>query len=165
MVDISERSLETTIEQALLANGPDAGSSGASLVREEQPDYGEPWPAAPGGYRKRLPSEYDRALSLVPRDVIDFVMATQPAVWRRLQEHHGGEVKDRFLKRLGGEIAKRGTLDVLRTGIKDSGCRFDLAYFRPSSGLNPEVQRLYEANVYLIGAAAGGAGTIWMMVR
>ena len=65
MVDISERSLETTMEQALLANGPDTGSSGASLVREERPDYGEPWPAEPGGYRKRLPSEYDRALCLV----------------------------------------------------------------------------------------------------
>ena len=32
------------------------------------------------------------------------------------------------------EIASRGALDVLRTGIKDSGIRFQLAYFRPASG-------------------------------
>jgi len=30
---------------------------------------------APGGYRKRKPEDYDRALCLVPRDVLDFVLA------------------------------------------------------------------------------------------
>ena len=29
-----------------------------------------------------------------------------------------------------------GALDVLRNGVKDSGCKFRLAYFRPASGLN-----------------------------
>lgn len=45
--------------------------------------------------------EYDRALCLIPRDVLDFVYATQPKGWARLrQQHHGGEVKERFLQRL-----------------------------------------------------------------
>ncbi|HSE84964.1 MAG TPA: hypothetical protein VLJ79_01945 [Candidatus Binatia bacterium] len=61
---------------------------------------------------------------------------TQPKVWERLKQHHGSEVKERFLKRLSSEIERRGTLDVLRNGIKDSGCSFKLAYFRPASGLN-----------------------------
>ena len=150
MVDISERSLEATIEQALLAGGPDAVAGAAGFVRERPIDYGEPWSAAPGGYRRRAPEEYDRELCLLERDVLDFLMATQPKMWQRLEEHHGAEVKPRFLKRLSSEVAKRGTLDVLRHGLKDSGCQFDLAYFRPSSGLNPEVQRLYEANVFSI---------------
>ena len=34
MVDISERSLEATIEQALLAGGPDAAEEPAGFVRE-----------------------------------------------------------------------------------------------------------------------------------
>lgn len=79
MVDISERSLEETIERALLAGGPDAeAASSTPRVRERPPDYGEPWPAAPGGYRLRRPEEYDRALCLIARDLLDFVQATQP---------------------------------------------------------------------------------------
>lgn len=129
MVDISERSLEATIEQALLTNGPDALAPADWIAKEQRADYGEPWPVAPGGYRKRLPAEYDRDLCLIPRDVLDFLIATQPKMWQELKEHHGGEIKERFLKRLVSEVGKRGTLDVLRNGVKDSGCRFDLAYF------------------------------------
>src|SRR5437870_4549937 len=36
-----------------------------------------------------------------------------------------------LLKRLASEIERRGALDVLRNGIKDSGVKFQLAYFRP----------------------------------
>ena len=31
---------------------------------------------------------------------------------------------------------RRRHLEVLRNGVKDSGCKFRLAYFRPASGLN-----------------------------
>jgi type I restriction enzyme R subunit len=37
---------------------------------------------------------------------------------------------------------------VLRGVVKDSGCTFRMAYFRPSSGLNEESQRLYAANLF-----------------
>ena len=33
-------------------------------------------------------------------------------------------------------------------GIKDSGCSFKLAYFRPASGLNEDLQRLHAANLF-----------------
>jgi type I restriction enzyme R subunit len=59
-------------------------------------------------------------------------------------------VKLRFLRRLASEATKRGTLDVLRKGIKDSGCNFQLAYFRPATGLNETVQKLYEANQFSV---------------
>jgi len=150
MVDISERSLEETIERSLLAGGPDAVPGGASIARERQPDYGEPWPATPGGYRLRRPEEYDRSLCLIPRDAIDFVIATQPKTWQRLEEHYGDETKNRFLARLAKEVTNRGTLDVLRNGVKDAGCRFDLSFARPSSKLNPDVQNLYASNVFSV---------------
>ena len=35
-------------------------------------------------------------------------------------------------------------------GIKDSGCKFRLAYFRPASGLNEETQRLHAANLFAV---------------
>jgi type I restriction enzyme R subunit len=146
-VNISEKSFEQTIECALLAGGPDACAGDPTAVRETPAAYGD---AVPGGYHRRRPEDYDRTLCLVPRDVLDFVLATQPRTWERLKQHHGSEVKERFLRRLAAEIERRGALEVLRQGIKDSGCAFTLAYFRPASGLNEEIQRLYAANLFAV---------------
>ncbi|MGH7469669.1 MAG: type I restriction endonuclease subunit R, partial [Longimicrobiales bacterium] len=52
--------------------------------------------------------------------------------------------------RLASEIERRGALDVLRQGIKDSGCKFRLAYFRPASGLNEETRRIHAANLFCV---------------
>jgi type I restriction enzyme R subunit len=145
--EISERSLEVTIEEALLQGGPNGQAQRTPAVHEPPPPYGE---YVPGGYLKRLREDYDRSLCLIPRDVIDFILATQPKEWQRLKEHHGAEVRERFLKRLSLEIERRGALDVLRNGMKDSGCKFTLTYFRPASGLNEELQRLHAANLFAV---------------
>ena len=47
----------------------------------------------------------------------------------KLRQHHGTDVKPRFLGYPSHEIARRA---VQRR--KDSGCKFRLAYFRPASG-------------------------------
>ena len=145
--EISERSFEEAIECALLQHGPNACVGEAMAVRETPPPYGD---TPPGGYRRRRPEEYDRALCLLPRDVVDFVLATQPKEWQKLAQHHGASVREQFLKRLASEIERRGALDVLRNGLKDSGCKFRLAYFRPASGLNEETRRLYQANLFAV---------------
>lgn len=148
MTDVSERALEVAIEAALLAGGPDDPAAGSTLAAETPPPpFGE---GAPGGYRKRAPEDYDRSLCLIPRDTVDFVLATQPKEWDKLKQHHGAAVKERFLSRLSQEIARRGALDVLRGGVKDSGCKFRLAFFRPASGLNEELKRLHAANFFSI---------------
>lgn len=145
--EISERSFEEAIECGLLQQGPDACAGEATAVREVSPTYGE---TMPGGYRKRRKEDYDRSLCLLPRDVVDFVLATQPKEWEKLKQHHGSSVKEQFLRRLDSEIERRGALDVLRGGIKDSGCKFRLAYFRPASGLNEETRRLHAANLFSV---------------
>jgi len=48
------------------------------------------------------------------------------------------------------EIQRRGALDVLRNGVKARGVKFDLAYFRPSSGLNEELARRYRGNLFAV---------------
>src|SRR5262245_34708226 len=145
--EISERAFEEAIECGLLQHGPDACAGDVTAVHETPPPYGE---SLPGGYRKRRPEDYDRALCLLPRDVVDFVLATQPKEWKKLEQHHGAAVREQFLKRLAAEIGRRGALDVLRNGIKDSGCKFNLAYFRPASGLNEETRRLHAANLFAV---------------
>ena len=146
--DISERAFEEAIECALLRHGPDACPGDATEVRESAPEFGDE--PLPGGYLRRRPDDYDRGLCLIPADVVDFLLATQPKVWEKLKQHHGADVKPRFLGRLSREIARRGALDVLRNGVKDSGCKFRLAYFRPASGLNEELQRLHAANLFAV---------------
>ena len=147
-LEISERAFEAAIECALLRHGPDACPDDAVAVRESGPEFGDE--SLPGGYLRRRPEDYDRGLCLIPTDVVDFLLATQPKVWEKLKQHHGADVKPRFLGRLSREIARRGTLDVLRNGVKDSGCKFLLAYFRPASGLNEELQRLHAANLFAV---------------
>src|SRR5437868_9891412 len=145
--EISERSFEEAIECGLLEHGPDACVGITPAVHETLAPYGD---RTAGGYRKRRPEEYDRALCLLPRDVVDFILATQPKEWEKLRQHHGQDVQRQFLKRLGSEIERRGALDVLRNGVKDSGCKFQLAYFRPASGLNEETRRLHAANLFAV---------------
>ena len=144
---VSERTFEEAIECGLLQHGQDACAEDARAVRETWAPYGE---TVPGGYRRHTPQDYDRGLCLIRRDALDFILAIQPKEWDRLKQHHGAEVKERFLKRLSRAIEWRGTLDVLRHGVKDSGCTFQLAYFRPSSGLNEELQRLHAANFFAV---------------
>ena len=103
--EISERSFEEAIECGLLAHGPDACAGVTGAVLDESPAWGD---TPPGGYRKRRPDEYDRTLCLLPRDVIDFVLATQPKEWKRLEQHHGTGVKEQFLN---FELYKRITDD------------------------------------------------------
>jgi type I restriction enzyme R subunit len=143
MVDISEKNFEATIEATLLAGGPDAASAGT--VHESNA-----MGFIPGGYHKRTADEYDKSLCLVRRDVLDFVYATQPKEWSKFKKQYGNDAPDKFFQRLAHEIRVRGTLDVLRKGIKANGCKFQLAYFRPASQLNAETQRLYNGNIFSV---------------
>jgi len=144
---ISEKALEDAIECGLLAGGEDACPKWPAMVREPQPRYGE---GIPGGYHRRLPEQYVRRLCLIPRDLVDFVLATQPKTWARYLEHYGSGSKEQLVLRVSREIGKRGALDVLRKGLKDRGCKFELAFFRPSSGLNEELQALYRGNIFSV---------------
>jgi type I restriction enzyme R subunit len=141
-MDVSEKNFESIIEATLLLNGPDQYPDKIEIPSD--PDY------PPGRYTKRLPEDYNRSLCLIPKDAVNFIYATQPKEWGKFKKLHGDEVKERFLKILSNNIAKWGTIHVLRKGIKDSGCKFNLAYFKPSSGLNPENQKLYEGNIFSI---------------
>jgi len=159
-VDISERDLETAIEETLLTNRGDPDLPASAGIAEPRGVYqasANAFPTTPeasvtlGGYHKRRSDEYDRALCLMPRDVLDFIYATQPTEWATfLQQHDEPAAKSRLLQRIAQEAQSRGTLDVLRHGVKVDGCRFRLAYFRPASGLNAEHQRLYAGNIFAV---------------
>ena len=97
-------------------------------------------------YRSRQSAIYNKSLCLIPDETLQFIQETQPEVYRRLGRQYGEETPVRLLNRVSKAIESRGVLDVLRKGVKDRGCYFDLTYFRPSSGMNPDHQSLYDKN-------------------
>ena len=63
-----------------------------------------------------------------------------------MERQSGKDTPQKLTLRISKQIASRGVLDVLRKGVKDRGCSFDLTYFQPASGMNPDHQRLYAQN-------------------
>lgn len=99
-----------------------------------------------GGYAETSKDDFSRELALDRHQVISFLKDTQPTRWEKLAGVHGSDIENRILQRLFKELDLRGTLDVLRNGIIDYGVRFDIAYFKPESKLNPETKALYDKN-------------------
>lgn len=102
---------------------------------------------AGGSYLKGSDADYNRELALFPDYLFAFLEATQQAVLAKLQSQVKGELRKAILDTLCKDLASRGTLDVLRHGIKVYGKPLKLAYFAPASGLNPELGKLYEQNL------------------
>ena len=122
-MDLSEKSMESHIE--------------GYLVEEQL-------------YVRRISTNYDKKLCMDKDKLIGFILSTQPEKWDKLKEQHNESVSDMFIKRVHEEIEKRGTLDVLRRGIKDYGVSFDLFYPKPESGLNENLMKLHQANTFSV---------------
>ena len=97
-------------------------------------------------YRSLQSTDYDTSCCLIPDETLQFIRDTQPKEYQKLERQYGTETPAKFLDRLSREVERRGVLDVLRKGIRDRGCHFNLTYFQPASGMNPNHQRLYTQN-------------------
>jgi len=144
MPEISERDFESTIVSALTRQ----------LAAVELKDLaGQEGPGGfytPGGYRTRQPSDYERALCLIPEDVLAFVQSTQPQMWAKYCKQYPSDPRGNFVHNLSRQVNRRGTLDILRKGFKDRGAKFDLYYPRPASGMNPDYTTLYQGNIFSV---------------
>ncbi|PBB34342.1 type I restriction endonuclease [Mesorhizobium sp. WSM3882] len=100
------------------------------------------------GYVARDPQEdYDRSSALDKALVLDFIKATQTDEWAKLEGQYGTSSEAEFFKQLEQGLRQRGTLGVLRNGLKMvPNLKFYLAAFKPASGVNPALVRLFEAN-------------------
>ena len=101
------------------------------------------------GYIKRsTKTDYDIETALDKELVLQFIKDTQADEWARLEEQYSTTAETEFLKQLEKALKQRGTLDVLRQGIKlIPGIKFSLCFFKPASGLNDDLLRLYNANI------------------
>ena len=99
-----------------------------------------------GGYTQGNAEDYSKELGMFKYEVIAFLQESQPKKWEKISAIHGADADNRIIQRLCKELDLRGSLDVLRNGFVDYGVRFQLAYFQPASGLNPDAVDLYNKN-------------------
>jgi type I restriction enzyme R subunit len=115
----TELTFERAIEQALLENG---------------------------GYIKGFSEDFDAQTGLFPKYIINFLKESQPILWNKIANIHKDEADKKVIARLIKEIELRGVLDVIRNGFTDYGVKFQMAYFKPESTLNPDAESLYLSN-------------------
>ena len=135
--DLTERGLERLICEALTGDPCDP-PSGRTVGERVAPYGGVGW--SPGNHR-----DYNREYCVDLIQLRAFVDATQPDAAPGLRLDEDGPTRRKFLARLQGEIGKRGTIDVLRNGIKHGPHDIDLFYGTPSAQ-NPTAQRRFLQN-------------------
>ncbi len=118
MKQTSEAAFETAIEAALLTDG----------------------------YVSLPSAAFDRERAIFPETVLEFIRATQPREWGKLEALHGEETGERILSALCKWMDTHGVLTTLRHGFKCFGRTLRVAFFRPAHGLNPELEERYQAN-------------------
>lgn len=99
-----------------------------------------------GGYTEGNAPDYSPELGMFKYEVIKFLQESQPKRWDKICSIHGEDADNRVIQRLYKELDLRGSLDVLRNGFVDYGVRFQMAFFKPASGLNPDAVVLYNKN-------------------
>jgi type I restriction enzyme R subunit len=103
------------------------------------------------GFRKRnVETDYDKATALDHALLFEFLKKTQPEKIARLEEVYGDALETRVIRRIDEEISKRGVIDSLRKGIDEGPVRLDLMFFRPTTSLNSDVERLYQNNIFSV---------------
>lgn len=136
--DTTEKGLETLIMRHM--TGADGLASGASgLVADAAPHK------AGSGWSAGSAVAYDREFAVDVEQLFAFLQKTQPEETAKLgigdYKDRKGIARQKFLARLQGEITRRGTIDVLRHGIKHGALSFDLFHGTPSPENRKAVQR------------------------
>ena len=101
------------------------------------------------GYSQGDPADYDREHAVDLARLMQLLAATQPDVVETLGIGEDGPKRNQFLHRLQGEVAKRGVVDVLRSGIKHGPAHLELFYGTPTSG-NLKAAERFEANIFSV---------------
>ncbi|WP_373500837.1 type I restriction endonuclease subunit R [Desulfococcus sp.] len=141
ITDTSERGLERKVCTALTGHPCDPAREGA--MGEAPAGYGGV------GWICGNPHDYDREYCVDLVQLAAFLRTTQPVAAESLALDDDGPTRRKFLARLQGEISKRGTIDVLRHGIKHGAHDLDLFYGSPSPG-NEKARTLFHQNRFTV---------------
>ena len=139
--DTSEAGLERLICEALTGD-PCEPPTGRTVGEPSSGYGGVGW--SPGNHH-----DYNREYCVDLVQLRAFLHATRPNTAPALRLGEDGPVRRKFLARLQGEINKRGTIDVLRNGIKHGPHDLQLFHGTPSPG-NVTATRLFGRNRFTV---------------
>ena len=140
--DTTEKGLELIIVRAMTGITQDLVS--AHVATETAA------PVADGtGWLLGDAKHYDRDYCVDLVQLRGFLGATQEELVDALGLEADGPTRRKFLTRLEGEIARRGTVDVLRKGIKHGPHHLDLFYGAPSPD-NPKAAERFACNRFSV---------------
>ncbi len=139
--DTSERGLERLICTALAGHPCEPPATGT--VAKPPASYGGVgWIA--GDFH-----DYNREYCVDLIQLSAFLRETQPKAVESLKFSEDSPTRREFLARLQGEISKRGTIEVLRHGIKHRAHDLDIFYGTPSAG-NKKAEERFEQNRFTV---------------
>ena len=101
-------------------------------------------------YNKLRHENYDRKLCLIPAELLAFIKRTQEKKWEELERNLGDLTENKFLETINEAIERHGVLKILREGHSLKGQKFDIAYFEPKSGNNPDALTRFKKNKFTI---------------
>ena len=140
-IDLTERGLERLICKVLTGEPCDPPSG--RTVAEPSPGYGGVgW--SPGNHH-----DYNREYCVDLVQLTAFLRTTQPEVVPALNLRDDCPARRKFLARLQREINKRGSIDLLRNGIKHGPHELNLFYGTPSAE-NETAQRRFRQNRFTV---------------
>ena len=124
--DTTEKGLESLIVTAMV--GTPTLAAAASGIAAASALYGGT------GWLLGDWHDYDREYCVDLVQLTIFLQVTQPKAAAALDLSEDGPTRRKFLARLQGEISKRGTIDVLRNGVKHGPHQLDFFYGTPTPG-------------------------------
>lgn len=116
---LKEISFETVIENCLLGNG----------------------------FQTVEKSGFDKERAIFPNTILDFIRITQPKEWQKLEALLGANTEEQVLGDLCKWLDTYGSLNTLRHGFKCYGRQLQVAFFKASHTMNPELEANYKQNI------------------
>lgn len=90
--------------------------------------------------------EFIRDKALFPNIALNFIRKTQPKEWSKLEALHGANTGNQIINDLCKWMDTYGSLATIRHGFKCYGRTLQIAYFKASHTMNPELEANYVAN-------------------
>lgn len=102
-------------------------------------------------YRKRNPEkDYDKETTFDKELLFEFLRSTQKEKIQKLEEIYGDAFESRVIRRIDEQIQTRGVIDILKKGVEEGPVKLDLMYFKPTTSLNPDIEKLFNQNIFSV---------------
>ncbi len=142
--DTSEKGLELLIMRSL------TGLSNEQILSKSDSSSSElPYGYDSAGYTLGRSEDFDRDHAVDLIKLLSFIQTSQPSKFDQLNLGSEGPSRQQFLNRLQGEIAKRGIIEVLRSGVKHGPASIDL-FYGIASQANQKAKDQWASNIFSI---------------